>query len=167
MASLWDAIARLLGGGTFSALLPGDMPGDPNYRRPPGYDPDEARWAQISRGLLEAGARVASAPRRQAVGKGLQGFIVGSDAGKRAYEDDLLKAIESREIATQRSQNDGLSLDNEPAPGGAADSPATAMAWTEDQIGNMPLFQLWQIDPVRLSVTARQALSRRLFQEGF
>ncbi len=167
MTSLWDAIARLLGGGTASSILPGDMPGDLNYRRPPGYDPDEARWAQISRGLLEAGARVAAAPRQQAVGEGLQGFIVGSDAGKRAYEDDLLKAFESREIETQPSQNDGLPLDNEPAPDTAADSPPTALAWTEDQIDNMPLFQLWQIDPVRLSVTARQALSRRLFKEGF
>jgi len=167
MTSLWDAIARLLGNGTSSSVLPGDMPGDPNYRRPPGYDPDAARWAQISRGLLEAGARVASAPRQQAVGEGLQGYIVGSDAGKRAYDDDLLNAIKWREIETQPPQNDGPLADDGSRTVGAAGSPPTAVAWTEDQIDSMPLFQLWQIDPVQLSPNARQALSRRLFQEGF
>lgn len=89
MISLWDAIAQLLGSGASSFLVSGDMPGDPGYRRPPGYDPDAARWAQISRGLLEAGARVASAPRGQATGQGLLGLIEGMDTGREAYENGL------------------------------------------------------------------------------
>jgi hypothetical protein len=93
METLWDAIAKLFGGGSSPDLLPGDMPGDPNHHRPPGYDPAAAQWAQISRALLEAGARVASAPPGQAVGQGLQGFIEGGDAAKRAYENALLNAI--------------------------------------------------------------------------
>jgi hypothetical protein len=96
MTSLWDAVARLLSSGADASVLSSDMPGDPNYGHPPGYDPDAARWAWISHGLLEAGARVASAPRRQAVGEGLQGFIAGSDAGKQAYEDGLSNAIRRR-----------------------------------------------------------------------
>jgi len=104
MVSLWDAIASLFGGGSSSTILPGDMPGDPNYRRPPGYDPDAARWAQISRALLEAGARVASAPRDQAVGQGLQGFIEGSDAGKQNYEDGLLNELKWGELGRRKEQ---------------------------------------------------------------
>jgi hypothetical protein len=89
MTTLWEAVGGLLGGEAASSLLPGDMPGDPSYGRPPGYDPDEARWAQISRGLLEAGARVASAPRGQATGQGLLGLIEGMDTGREAYENGL------------------------------------------------------------------------------
>jgi hypothetical protein len=143
------------------------MPGDPSYRRPPGYDPDAARWAQISRGLLEAGARLAAAPRRQAIGQGLQGFIAGSDAGKQAYEDDLSKAIGRRQLEALQTQDGGSPADNDPPSGGIENLPPAAAAWTEDQIDHMPLFQLSQIDPAQLSPSGRQALSRRLFQEGF
>jgi hypothetical protein len=124
METLWDAIARLFGGGTLAAILPGDMPGDPNYRRPPGYDPAAARWVQISRALLEAGARVASAPRGQAVGQGLQGFIEGSDAGRQAYEDELLKDVKWRELeAAQQAQDDAGTAYADPLRRRAGSSP--------------------------------------------
>lgn len=167
MSTLWDAIAHLLGSGASASVLSGDMPGDPNYRHSPGYDPDAARWAQIARGLLEAGARVASAPRREAVGEGLRGFIAGSETGRQTYEDDLLRAIGRQEIEAQRSQADGIPLDDKPALGAMADTPPAAVAAIEDQIDHMPLLQLSQIDPVQLSPRARHALSRRLYQEGF
>jgi hypothetical protein len=167
MSTLWDAVARLLGSGAASSVLSGDMRGDPNYRHSPGRDPDSACWAQISRCPLETGVRVPSAPRRQAVGEGLRGFIAGSDAGRQTYEDDLSRGIGRWEIEAQRSQTDGVPFDDKPAPGAVADMPPIAAAWAEDQIDHMPLFQLSRIDPVQLSPSARHALSRRLYQEGF
>lgn len=193
MTGLEDIIAGLLGGGPSSPILQGDMPGDPNYRRIPGYDPDAARWAQVSRALLEAGARVASAPRGQAVGQGLQGFIDGSDAGRQAYEDALLNAIKWRAVETQPPQDEGQAPAPNALPNGSIaipDDPGLRTAMkeqmsldgafgnarlealsefipTEAQIDQMPLFQLWQIDPAQLSPSQRRALSRRLFREGF
>jgi hypothetical protein len=194
MTDLSDLIAGLLGGrsGVLSSLLPGGMPGDPSYRRPPGYDPDAAQWAQVSRALLEAGARVASAPRGQAVGQGLRGFIEGGDAGRQAYEDALLNAIKRREIETQAreeeqgqgtvaSPNESIAIPDRHAPfaalerrrsidgasiacrPGARNGPVP----TDVQIDQMPLSRLWQIDPAQLSESQRLALSRRLFREGF
>jgi hypothetical protein len=101
MAGLWDAIVGLLGGGSSSSFLPND----PDHRRPQGYDPDAARWAQISRALLEAGARVASAPRGQATGQGLLGFIEGMDAGKQAYENGLRNKTDGLQFEDQQPQD--------------------------------------------------------------
>jgi len=124
METLWDAIARLFGGGSSTAVLPGDMPGDPNYHRPPGYDPAAARWAQISRALLQAGARVASAPRGEAVGQGLQGFVEGSDAGRQAYEEELLNEIRWREMeAEQQARDDAGAAYADASPMGTRSSP--------------------------------------------
>jgi hypothetical protein len=193
MADLENIIAGLLGGGLSSSILSGDMPNDPNYRRIPGYDPDGARWAQISRALLEAGARIASAPRGQAVGQGLRGFIDGSDAGRQAYEDALLNAIKWRAVESQPPQDErqapaSIASPNESIaiPDGRARHAAlkeqtsvdgvstdgkleaqSGLIPTEAQIDQMPLFQLWQIDPAQLSPSQRRALSRRLFREGF
>jgi hypothetical protein len=154
MTNLSDFIAGLLGGrsGALSSLLPGDMPGDPIYRRPSGYDPGAARWAQISRGLLEAGARIAAAPRGQAVGQGLRGFIEGSDAGKANYEGDLER------IAPSHAMED-------PAVDGAR--PSGDAALTEETIDRMPLADLLTIDPAPLTAAQYRALSRRLFREGY
>lgn len=82
------------------------LDGSTDYRRTLGYDPKAAMWAQISRAFMESGARLASAPRGQAVGQGLLGFIEGSDAGKEDYENGLLNEYRWKQLAKQQAQGD-------------------------------------------------------------
>ncbi|HWA43386.1 MAG TPA: hypothetical protein VHA10_09270 [Hypericibacter adhaerens] len=102
--SLWEAIAGLLG--RSASILPGDMPGYPSDRHPPGYDADAARWAQIARGLMDAGVRVATAPRGQAIGQGVQGLVEGLDSGRRRYEEGLPGGADGAPTASRLGAGD-------------------------------------------------------------
>jgi hypothetical protein len=82
------------------------MPGYPGDRHPPGYDADVARWAQIARGLMDAGVRVATAPRGQAIGQGVQGFVEGLDSGRRRYEEGLPGGTDGAPTASRLGAGD-------------------------------------------------------------
>lgn len=121
--NLWEAIAGLLGGA--AAFLPEDR----SRRHPPGYDAEAARWAQIAQGLMDAGVRVAAAPRGQAIGQGVRGFIEGLDSGRRAYEGALPDGADSLPIGSYPGSDVALFTGPEAGDGIARYGLQPALIW--------------------------------------
>jgi hypothetical protein len=160
-----------------------------DYRRALGYNPWAAVLATLGGGLQQLGAGIATAPRGQAIGQGLLGFLQGTTAGREGYENGLLSRLRWRELAQEQARQDALKkslaplAETPPSDAGlpynaalarvtvaaGANNPSAnpaGVALTEDEIDRMPLSQLVQIDPAQLTPEQYWAVSRRLFREG-